>query len=65
MSRTLFNSPQKKWVRQFFWLPAIEDFKASSNRELKYLTFAGPEGYDIDFFVQDGIFKLENIRVWE
>jgi hypothetical protein len=65
MSRLLFNSPQKKWVRQFFWLPAIEDFKARSNQALKYLTFAGPEGYDIDFFTQDGAFKLENIRVWE
>lgn len=52
-------------MRRFFWLPAIEDFKARSNQELKYLTFAGPEGYDIDFFTSDGVFKVENVRVWE
>jgi hypothetical protein len=65
MPRTLFNSPQKRWVRQFFWLPAIEDFKALADQELKYLTFAGPEGYDIDFFTQKDAFRLENVRVWE
>jgi hypothetical protein len=65
MARTLFNSPQKKWLRQYFWLPAIADFKAALNQDLTYLTFAGPEGYDIDFFTQGNVFKAENIRVWE
>jgi hypothetical protein len=65
MQRTLFNSPQKKWVRQFFWLPEMEAFRARANQELKYLTFAGPEGYDIDFFTQNNIVSLEKIRVWE
>ena len=65
MKRTLFNSPQKQWLRQFFWLPAIEHFKGESNQELRYLTFAGPEGYDIEFFTGRQVFKLENIRVWE
>lgn len=65
VSSSLFNSPQKKWVRQFFWLPAILEFKSAMNQELKYLTFAGPEGYDIDFFTQGNVFKLENVRVWE
>ena len=65
MQRALFNSPQKKWVRQFFWLPAMEAFRARASQELKYLTFAGPEGYDIDFFTQNNIIRLEKIRVWE
>ena len=65
MPRTLFNSPQKRWVRQFFWLPAIEDFRTRGNEGLKYLTFAGPEGYDIDFFTKGDVFRLENVRVWE
>src|SRR5579864_1878775 len=65
MQRTLFNSPQKKWVRRFFWLPAMEALRARTNQELKYLTFAGPGGYDIDFFTQKSIFRMEKIRVWE
>lgn len=65
MPQALFNSPQKKWVRQFFWLPAIEAFKARTNQDLKYLTFAGPEGYDIDFFNENKIISLEKVRVWE
>jgi hypothetical protein len=65
MSTSLFNSPQKKWVRQFFWLPAILEFKATASQELKYLTFAGPEGYDIDFFTKRKVFTLDNVRVWE
>src|SRR5260370_30059307 len=65
MERTLFNSPQKRWLRQFFWLRAIERFKAHRIEELKYLTFAGPKGFDIDFFTEREIFKIENVRVWE
>src|ERR1044071_10065109 len=65
MKRTLYNSPQKKWMRQHFWLPAIEDFKLEVNQDLRYLTFAGPEGFDIEFFTARQVFKRENIRVWE
>ena len=65
MAQPLFNSPQKKWLREFFWLPAIEQFRASRTQELKYLTFAGPKGFDIDFFTERGVFKIENVRVWE
>jgi hypothetical protein len=65
MPQTLFNSPQKKWLRQFFWLPAMQTFKIASDKELKYLTFAGPEAFDIEFFTKRDIFKLNNIRVWE
>lgn len=65
MQRTLFNSPQKRWVRRFFWLPAMEAFRARANHEVKYLTFAGPEGFDIDFFTQNSVISLEKIRVWE
>ena len=65
MPRTLFNSPQKRWIREFFWLPVIEDFRTRTNQELKYLTFAGPEGHDIDFFTKGDVFRLENVRVWE
>ena len=52
-------------MRQHFWLPAIEDFKLEVNQDLRYLTFAGPEGFDIEFFTARQVFKRENIRVWE
>ena len=65
MAHDLFNSPQKQWMREFFWLPILKAFKARSKIELRYLTFAGPKGYDIDFFVANGIFALANVRVWE
>lgn len=43
----------------------MQDFKVKSNKDLKYLTFAGPEAFDIEFFIKRDIFKLSNIRVWE
>ena len=61
----LFNSPQKKWVREHFWLPLLRSLKERSTTHLRYLTFAGPEGFDIEFFVEQGIFDLEHVRVWE
>ena len=65
MASTLFNSPQKQWVREHFWLPILRSLKERSSTPLRYLTFAGPEGFDIQFFVEQGIFTLENVRVWE
>jgi hypothetical protein len=65
VAHDLFNSPQKQWMREFFWLPILESFKARSKTDLRYLTFAGPKGYDIDFFVNKNIFTLDNVRVWE
>ena len=65
MPSTLFNSPQKQWVREFFWLPILQGFNRRSGRDLKYLTFAGPEGHDIEFFLEKQVFSLENVRVWE
>ena len=61
----LFNSPQKQWVREHFWLPILRSLKERSTTALHYLTFAGPEGFDIEFFVNQGIFELEHVRVWE
>lgn len=43
----------------------MEEFSRTYDKDLKYLTFAGPEGFDIEFFVDRGIFKLDNVRVWE
>lgn len=60
-----FNSPQKQWVREHFWLPILQSFKERSGSQLRYLTFAGPEGFDIDFFVERQIFQLDHVRVWE
>jgi len=65
MPRELFNSPQKQWVREHFWLPAILEFKARAAGQLKYLTFAGPKAFDVDFFTGKQIFNIENVRVWE
>jgi hypothetical protein len=61
----LFNSPQKQWVREHFWLPILLSLKERSTTHLRYLTFAGPEGFDIQYFVEQGIFDLEHVRVWE
>ena len=61
----LFNSPQKQWVREYFWLPILQSFKERSGSQLRYLTFAGPEGFDIEFFVGKNIFELDHVRVWE
>ncbi len=65
MTSVLFNSPQKQWVREFFWLPILQNFKNRSKGDIRYLTFAGPEGYDIEFFVAKEIFQLDHVRVWE
>jgi hypothetical protein len=65
MPRELFNSPEKQWIREKFWLPAIVDFKSRVATDLKYLTFAGPKAFDIEFFTQRSIFMIGNVRVWE
>lgn len=68
MARELFNSPEKKWVRENFWLPALLDFKRrfSPDAKFNYLTFAGPEGRDIEFFTREkAVFSIPDIRVWE
>ncbi|MCU1284107.1 MAG: hypothetical protein JWO13_457 [Acidobacteriales bacterium] len=68
MARELFNSPEKRWIREHFWLPALLDFKTRSQFDLpfKYLTFAGPEGRDVEFFCKThSVFALQNISVWE
>ena len=68
MPRALFNSPEKKWIRQKFWLPPLKDFKGRFPKDLpfKYLTFAGPEGHDIEFFSKEhNIFSIKNVSVWE
>jgi hypothetical protein len=65
MHRELFNSPEKQWIREKFWLPAIIHFKSRVATDLKYLTFAGPKGFDIEFFTQRSIFAIGNVRVWE
>ena len=68
MARELFNSPEKKWVRENFWLPGLLDFKKRFPPDLrfKYLTFAGPEGRDIEFFTRENpVFSIPDIRVWE
>jgi len=68
MARELFNSPEKKWVREHFWLPALLDFKSRFPPDIRfrYLTFAGPEGRDIEFFAQEHrLFAISDIRVWE
>jgi hypothetical protein len=65
MPRELFNSPEKQWIREEFWLPAIVDFKSRVATELKYLTFAGPKAFDVDFFTKKNIFLIGNVRVWE
>jgi hypothetical protein len=65
MPRELFNSPEKQWIRENFWLPAIAKFKTTLATDLKYLTFAGPEAFDVEFFTQKNIFEIQNVRVWE
>jgi len=68
MARELFNSPEKKWIREHFWLPRLLDFKARFPPDIRfrYLTFAGPEGRDIEFFTQEhSVFAIGDIRVWE
>ena len=68
MARELFNSPEKKWVREHFWLPSLLSFKARfpPDTRFRYLTFAGPEGRDIEFFTQEHrVFAIADIRVWE
>jgi hypothetical protein len=66
MQRQLFNSPEKKWMRRHLWLPAVKQLQTRLLGDIKYLTFAGPSGHDIDFFCrQRKLIKLENVRVWE
>jgi hypothetical protein len=68
MARELFNSPEKKWIREHFWLPRLLDFKARLPPDIRfrYLTFAGPEGRDIECFTQGHrVFAIRDIRVWE
>jgi hypothetical protein len=65
MPRELFNSPEKQWIREKFWLPAIVDFKSRVASDLKYLTFAGPKAFDVEFFTAQSIFAIGNVRVWE
>lgn len=66
MPRQLFNSPEKQWVRQKLWLPAFEAFRPQISGEPRYLTFAGPQGHDLELFVtQRNLIRLQNVRVWE
>jgi hypothetical protein len=66
MARQLFNSPEKQWVRKHLWMPALQELKAETPTDIKYLTLAGAQGYDIDLFAtQQGLLLAENIRVWE
>jgi hypothetical protein len=65
MARQLFNSPEKRWLREHFWLPAMVSHKSRTMTEIKYLTFAGPEGFDVEFFSQKNIVSTSNVRVWE
>lgn len=53
-------------MRRRLWLPAVKQLRTRVIGDIKYLTFAGPEGHDIDFFCrQHKLIKLENVRVWE
>ena len=66
MARQLFNSPEKQWVRKHIWLEVLKQFRAQVAEDLKYLTFAGAEGHDIELFAtQERLILLENIHVWE
>lgn len=66
MAREPFNSPEKKWVRERLWLPHLRAFKERVTGDLKYLTFAGPEGHDIELFcLRRRIIQLERVHVWE
>lgn len=66
MARQLFNSPEKQWIRRRLWLPALRAFRAASSTDIKYLTFAGPEGHDIELFTRTNrLIRVEDIRVWE
>lgn len=66
MTRQLFNSPEKQWVRRRLWLPALRDFRAAFSTDIKYLTFAGPEGHDIELFARTNrLIRIEDVRVWE
>jgi hypothetical protein len=66
MARQLFNSPEKQWVRQRLWLTAVKQLRTEIPGELKYLTFAGAEGHDIELFVtQKHLVLLQNVHVWE
>jgi hypothetical protein len=66
MAREPFNSPEKRWVRERLWLPKLRTFRAQTTGDLKYLTFAGPEGHDIELFcLRRGLIKLEKVHVWE
>src|SRR5712692_7712508 len=66
MPRQLFNSPEKQWVRQRLWLPTLKAYRSSFTGEIKYLTFAGPQGHDLELFaIQKKLIHIENIRVWE
>jgi branched-subunit amino acid transport protein AzlD len=66
MRREHFNSPEKRWVRERLWLPKLRAFRAHTTEDLKYLTFAGPEGHDIELFcVRRKLIQLERVHVWE
>jgi|SRR5208337_432338 len=66
MVRQPFNSPEKRWVRERLWLPQLRAFKAQTTGDLKYLTFAGPEGHDIELFcLKRNLIRLDRVHVWE
>lgn len=66
MARQAFNSPEKRWVRERLWLPSLRSFKRQAAADLKYLTFAGPEGHDIELFCwKRKVIQLEKVHVWE
>lgn len=66
MPRELYNSPEKKWIRENFWLSALRQFVTQEHGDVNYLTFAGPDGHDIELFCNKyKLVKLENVRVWE
>jgi hypothetical protein len=48
------------------WLPTLRDFHSRFLGEIKYLTFAGPQGHDLELFaIQQKLIRIENIRIWE
>jgi hypothetical protein len=48
------------------WLPTLKAFRSKFSGEIKYLTFAGPQGHDLELFaIQQKLIRIENIRIWE
>jgi hypothetical protein len=44
----------------------LRKFKAQTSADLKYLTFAGPEGHDIELFcLKRNLIRLDRVHVWE